>query len=64
MEQSSQTQIIAIISTTPQTIQAGSGPVFTTDNQEELENVSSSLEKILDASAHKIDSNTIIIVAH
>lgn len=62
MEQS--TQIIAIITTKQDAVKAVGAPVFITPNRESLQNVSSTLEKNLDASAHEVDEDTMIIVLH
>ena len=58
------TKIIAVITTKKENIMPGGAPVFITESKESLQKVSSSLEKTLDASAHEVDSDTMIIVAH
>lgn len=58
------TSIIAVITTKQEKIKGGGVPVFITEDKQTLQNTSSSLEKILDASAHEIDEFTMIIVAH
>ncbi len=58
------TQIIAIITTKQENIKGGGVPVFITKGSKSLQETSSTLEKILDASAHEIDVETMIIVAH
>lgn len=58
------TMIIAIITTKKEKIMPGGAPVFITDSEESLQKVSSTLEKTLDASAHEVDPDTMIIVAH
>lgn len=58
------TAIIAIITTKQDNLTGGGVPVFIAGNKEALQKTSSSLEKILDASAHEIDEYTMIIVAH
>lgn len=58
------TQIIAIITTQRESITGGGVPVFIVKSKTKLQETSSSLEKILDASAHEIDKQTMIIVAH
>ena len=58
------TKIIAIISTKQETIKAGGAPVFITQDRESLQKISTTLEKTLDASAHEVDPNTMILVAH
>lgn len=58
------TKIIAIITTNQDAVKAGGAPVFITKNRESLQKVSFTLEKTLDASAHEVDSDIMIIVAH
>lgn len=58
------TKIIAIITTKQENLKGGGVPVFITKDSQSLQETSSSLEKILDASAHEIDVETMIIVAH
>lgn len=56
--------IVAVVTTKPENVQGGGAPVFVTENAASLQAVSTSLEKIMDASAHEIDVHTMIIVAH
>lgn len=58
------TKIIAIITTKPENVHAGGAPVFVAKDAKSLQTTSSTLEKTLDASAHEVDSDTMIIVAH
>ncbi len=58
------TKIIAIITTKTENVQAGGAPVFVVKDSEGLQQTSFTLEKILDASAHEVDPDTMIIVAH
>lgn len=58
-----QSKIIAIVTTKQENIKGGGVPVFVTESKDNLQNVSNDLEKIMDASAHEIDENTMIIVA-
>ncbi len=58
------TKIIAIITIKPENVHAGGAPVFVANDAAELQKTSSTLEKTLDASAHEVDANTMIIVAH
>jgi len=58
------TNIIAVITTKQENLKGGGVPVFISKDKDELQQTSSRLEKILDASAHEIDQNTMIIVAH
>ncbi|HHW39179.1 MAG TPA: hypothetical protein GXX18_18410 [Bacillales bacterium] len=62
MEQS--TKLLAIITTKPGNVLAGGAPVFITKDAESLQKVSITLERTLDASAHEVDADTMIIVAH
>jgi len=59
-----QNGILAIVSSNKERIHGGGAPVFIADNQEVLEEVSNTLSNILDASAHRIDSELMIIVKH
>jgi carbamate kinase len=56
--------IIAIITTKQENLSGGGVPVFITKSKEALQKVSGTLEKTLDASAHEVDEDTMIIVAH
>lgn len=56
------TAIIAVVTTKPDHTKSGGAPVFIADHEEDLQNISKSLEKILDASAHEINPYTMIIV--
>ncbi|MCC3355935.1 capping complex subunit for YIEGIA [Bacillus sp. REN16] len=58
------TKIIAIITTKLENVLAGGAPVFLAKDAEALQKTSSTLEKTLDASAHEVDQDTMIIVAH
>ncbi len=55
--------IVAVITMKPETIQGGGAPVFIADNKKHLQKISMTLEKIMDASAHEIEEDTMIIVA-
>lgn len=57
-------QIIAIVTTERQNLQGGGVPVFVTKSKETLQTISFTLEKTLDASAHEVDQETMIIVKH
>lgn len=56
-------KIAAIVTQNQSLISGGGVPVFITHNREELQKLSSSLERILDSSAHEINQQTIIIVS-
>ncbi|WP_158081983.1 capping complex subunit for YIEGIA [Paenibacillus ferrarius] len=43
---------------------AGGAPIFVVDQEEDLQKVSFSLEKILDANAHDLKNGTMILVKH
>ena len=58
------TKIIAVITTKKENVMPGGAPVFMTESRESLQKVSFSLSKTLDASAHEVDLDTMIIVAH
>lgn len=55
--------IVAVVSTKATSIQAGGAPVFIVSDTKELQKMSMSLEKILDAAAHTLNDQTIILVA-
>ncbi|MBS4210271.1 hypothetical protein [Bacillus sp. FJAT-50079] len=55
--------IIAVVTMNEGRVQGGGAPIFIVKNKEEVQTVSTSLEKIMDASAHEIDESTMIIVA-
>ncbi|MBO0586853.1 hypothetical protein [Sporosarcina sp. E16_8] len=54
-------KIVAIITTKPETIQGGGAPVFIVKDNKELQKVSMTLEQVMDASPHEIDTDTFII---
>ena len=56
-------EIVAIVTTKPENLAGGGTPVFIVIDGTALQKTSMTLEKIMDASAHEIDVNTIIIVA-
>lgn len=55
--------IVAVVSLEPNRIQAGGAPAFIVSDTKELQKISMSLEKILDAAAHTLNEQTIILVA-
>lgn len=55
--------IAAIVTQNQNSIHGGGVPVFIVHNREELQKLSSRLERILDSSAHEINQQTIIIVS-
>jgi hypothetical protein len=55
-------EIVAVITMKPETIQGGA-PIFIVKDKKDLQKISMTLEKILNASAHEIEENTLIIVA-
>ena len=56
-------EIIAVVTSKQEKIKSGGAPVFIADDKEALQKMSMTLEKIMDASAHEIDVDTIVIVA-
>ncbi|MDQ0875106.1 hypothetical protein QFZ77_003765 [Paenibacillus sp. V4I3] len=56
-------QILAIVTLTKERI-GGGAPIFVVDKEDELQKVSFSLEKILDANAHDLQNGTMILVRH
>ncbi|MBO0600219.1 hypothetical protein I2483_00970 [Sporosarcina sp. E16_3] len=61
--ESQHAEIVAVITMKPEAITGGGAPVFIVKDQKELQKISMTLEKIMDASAHEIDTDTLIIVA-
>lgn len=55
--------IVAVITTKPENMAGGGAPLFIVEDSETLQKTSMTLEKIMDASAHEINKETIIIVA-
>ena len=55
--------IVAVITTNQGNIKGGGVPFFVTSDRETLQKISITLEKIMDASAHEIDENTVVIIA-
>ena len=55
--------IVAVITTKPENMAGGGAPLFIVENPEALQTTSMTLEKIMDAAAHEINKETIIIVA-
>jgi len=58
-----QTTIAAVVTMNQSSLKCGSAAIFIVDNKDSLQKISSRLEKILDASAHEIDEQTMIIVS-
>ncbi|WP_438312953.1 capping complex subunit for YIEGIA [Sporosarcina sp. FA9] len=56
-------EIVAVVTITPEKVQGGGAPVFIAKDHQELQVISLTLEKIMDAAAHEIDVDTLIIVA-
>lgn len=56
-------EIVAVITKNPETIQGGGAPVFIVNTKEELQAVSLTLEKAMDAAACEVDTGTIVIIA-
>ena len=55
--------ILAVITTNPKKVPAGTG-VFFCDNKEEMESVAANLEAILDGIAHALSEDLYVIVKH
>lgn len=55
--------IVAVITTNTGNIKGGGAPFFITSDRDMLQKVSLTLEKIMDASAHEVNEDTIVIVA-
>ncbi len=56
-------EIVAVITMNPKAIQAGGASVFIAEDKKDLQKISLTLEKIMDAAAHEVKEDTIIIVA-
>lgn len=56
-------KILAIVAKNMESIKGGGIPVFIKPSEEEFQATSRTLEKILDASAHRVDETTMLIVA-
>lgn len=56
--------IVAIVTTKQGMVQSGGAPLFIAESEDHLQQLSMSLERILDAATHEVDSNLIVIVAH
>lgn len=55
--------ILAVVTTNREHV-AGGSPIFYASSHEELQKLSFTLEKILDAMAHTLSDSTMIIVKH
>lgn len=55
--------ILAVITTQKERVQGGA-PIFIVDDLDELEKLSFTLEKILDAEVHALNQETYIVVRH
>lgn len=55
--------IVAVITTKEVMIKSGGAPVFIVESEEALQHISLTLEKIMDASAHEVTKDTMVIVA-
>lgn len=53
---------MAIVTTKKDTVNGGGSPVFIVNSRDQLQKTSLDLGKILDASAHEINPDTMIIV--
>jgi hypothetical protein len=56
-------QVLAIVTMDKERV-GGGAPIFVVDNANEQQNVSFSLEKILNATAHDLKNGTMILVKH
>ncbi|MDD9267620.1 hypothetical protein ACFPES_11350 [Paenibacillus sp. GCM10023248] len=56
-------QILAIVTLTKDRV-GGGAPIFAVDQEDDLQRMAFSLEKILDANAHDLKNGTIILVKH
>ncbi|MDS9471208.1 capping complex subunit for YIEGIA [Sporosarcina pasteurii] len=60
---STETEIVAIVTTKKEMLQGGGAPVFIVNANKELQETAMNLEKILDAETHEISPTTLILVA-
>ncbi|GAA3405248.1 hypothetical protein ACFFNY_28660 [Paenibacillus hodogayensis] len=56
-------KIVAIVSSRPETVEGGA-PMFFVETEQERQELSFLLEKILDASAHDLKNGTMVLVDH
>jgi len=56
-------KIVAIVTTKKETV-AGGAPIFAVQTAKELQETAFTLEKILDAMVHEINTDTLIVVRH
>ena len=56
-------QILAVVTMDKERV-GGGAPIFIVDNTKQQQEVSFSLEKILDATAHDLKNGTMILVKH
>lgn len=56
-------QILAVVTLTKDRV-GGGAPIFVVELEEDLQKISFSLEKILDANAHDLKNGTMILVKH
>ncbi|MGM9921231.1 MAG: capping complex subunit for YIEGIA [Bhargavaea sp.] len=55
--------VVAVVMTRQSQVQGGGAPFFIVESREELQKVSLTLEKVMDAAAQEITDDIIIIVA-
>lgn len=56
-------QILAVVTLTKERV-GGGAPIFVADQEDDLQKIAFSLEKILDANAHDLKNGTMILVKH
>jgi hypothetical protein len=56
-------QILAVVTLTKDRV-GGGAPIFVVEQEDDLQKISFSLEKILDANAHDLKNGTMILVKH
>lgn len=57
------TIIVAIVTRKPEKLQGGGAPVFIVDDEEALQRTAMTLEKVMDAAAQEVNTETIVLVA-
>lgn len=58
------TTLMAIVTTNQNAIKGGGVPVFMASDRDSMQRISNTLQKTLDAAAHEVEPDTMIIVAH
>ncbi|PIC64862.1 hypothetical protein CSV79_04375 [Sporosarcina sp. P13] len=57
-------EIVAVVTMKRENVVAGGATIFIVKDPQELQITALTLEKVLDATSHEIDADTLIVVAH